>query len=134
MSSFHVTRPPSVLAKGQSWRLVPWVLTALHLGRMRSKLAKQRCDSQGQNHGTPAEAASLILLKEQLNEVLSTLTEREAKVLKLRFGLEDGRSRTLEEVGKEFNVTRERIRQIEAKALRKLRNPSRSKKLKDFLE
>lgn len=58
MSSFHVTRPPSVLAKGQSWRLVPWVLTALHLGRMRSKLAKQRCDSQGQNHGTPAEAAS----------------------------------------------------------------------------
>ena len=82
----------------------------------------------------PAEAASLILLKEQLNEVLSTLTEREAKVLKLRFGLEDGRSRTLEEVGKEFNVTRERIRQIEAKALRKLRHPSRSKKLKDYLD
>ena len=82
----------------------------------------------------PAEAASLILLKEQLNEVLSTLTEREAKVLKLRFGLEDGRSRTLEEVGKEFDVTRERIRQIEAKALRKLRHPSRSKKVKDFLD
>lgn len=82
----------------------------------------------------PAEAASLILLKEQLNEVLSTLTEREAKVLKLRFGLEDGRSRTLEEVGKEFEVTRERIRQIEAKALRKLRHPSRSKKVKDFLD
>ncbi len=78
--------------------------------------------------------ASHTLLKEQLTEVLSTLTPREAKVLKLRFGLEDGRSRTLEEVGKEFNVTRERIRQIEAKALRKLRHPSRSKRLKDFLE
>ncbi len=82
----------------------------------------------------PAEAASLTLLKEQLNEVLSTLTDREEKVLRLRFGLEDGRSRTLEEVGKEFNVTRERIRQIEAKALRKLRHPSRSKKVKDFLD
>ncbi len=82
----------------------------------------------------PAEAASLILLKEQLGEVLSTLTDREEKVLRLRFGLEDGRSRTLEEVGKEFNVTRERIRQIEAKALRKLRHPSRSKKVKDFLD
>ena len=82
----------------------------------------------------PADAASLMLLKEQLNEVLSTLTDREAKVLKLRFGLEDGRSRTLEEVGKEFDVTRERIRQIEAKALRKLRHPSRSKKVKDFLD
>ncbi len=82
----------------------------------------------------PAEAASLILLKEQLGEVLSTLTEREEKVLRLRFGLEDGRSRTLEEVGREFNVTRERIRQIEAKALRKLRHPSRSKKVKDFLD
>lgn len=82
----------------------------------------------------PAESASLILLKEQLNDVLSTLTDREAKVLKLRFGLEDGRSRTLEEVGKEFDVTRERIRQIEAKALRKLRHPSRSKKVKDFLD
>ncbi len=82
----------------------------------------------------PADAASLMLLKEQLNEVLSTLTDREAKVLRLRFGLEDGRSRTLEEVGKEFDVTRERIRQIEAKALRKLRPPSRSKKVKDFLD
>lgn len=82
----------------------------------------------------PADTASLMLLKEQLNEVLSTLTDREAKVLKLRFGLEDGRSRTLEEVGKEFDVTRERIRQIEAKALRKLRHPSRSKKVKDFLD
>lgn len=82
----------------------------------------------------PAEAASLKLLKEQLNDVLDTLTEREAKVLKLRFGLEDGRSRTLEEVGKEFEVTRERIRQIEAKALRKLRHPSRSKKVKDYLD
>ena len=81
----------------------------------------------------PAEAASFTLLKEQLIEVLSTLTPREEKVLKLRFGIEDGRTRTLEEVGKEFNVTRERIRQIEAKALRKLRHPSRSKKLKDFL-
>ena len=82
----------------------------------------------------PAEAAAFSMLKEQLVEVLSTLTEREQKVLKLRFGLEDGRSRTLEEVGKEFDVTRERIRQIEAKALRKLRHPSRSKKLKDYLE
>ena len=82
----------------------------------------------------PADAASLMLLKEQLNDVLSTLTDREAKVLKLRFGLEDGRSRTLEEVGKEFDVTRERIRQIEEKALRKLRHPSRSKKVKDFLD
>ena len=82
----------------------------------------------------PADAASHTLLKEQLGEVLKTLTPREEKVLRLRFGLEDGRSRTLEEVGKEFNVTRERIRQIEAKALRKLRHPSRSKKLKDFLD
>ena len=82
----------------------------------------------------PAEAASHTLLKEQLDEVLTSLTEREAKVLRLRFGLEDGRPRTLEEVGKEFDVTRERIRQIEAKALRKLRHPSRSKKLKDFLD
>ena len=82
----------------------------------------------------PADAASHTLLKEQLAEVLDTLTPREEKVLRLRFGLEDGRSRTLEEVGKEFNVTRERIRQIEAKALRKLRHPSRSKKLKDFLD
>ncbi|MEG0918578.1 MAG: RNA polymerase sigma factor RpoD [Anaerovoracaceae bacterium] len=82
----------------------------------------------------PAEAAAFSMLKEQLVEVLDTLTEREQKVLKLRFGLEDGRARTLEEVGKQFEVTRERIRQIEAKALRKLRHPSRSKKLKDYLE
>lgn len=82
----------------------------------------------------PAESAAFTLLKEQLINVLDTLTPREEKVLKLRFGLEDGRTRTLEEVGKEFNVTRERIRQIEAKALRKLRHPSRSKKLKDYLE
>ena len=82
----------------------------------------------------PADAASHTMLREQLSDVLSTLTPREAKVLKLRFGLEDGRSRTLEEVGKEFNVTRERIRQIEAKALRKLRHPSRSRKLKDYLD
>ena len=82
----------------------------------------------------PADAASHTLLKEQLEEVLQSLTDREAKVLRLRFGLEDGRPRTLEEVGKEFDVTRERIRQIEAKALRKLRHPSRSKKLKDFLD
>ncbi len=81
----------------------------------------------------PSDAAAYTMLKEQLDEVLGTLTEREEKVLKLRFGLEDGRTRTLEEVGGEFNVTRERIRQIEAKALRKLRHPSRSKKLKDFL-
>ena len=82
----------------------------------------------------PAEAAAFSMLKEQLVEVLDTLTEREQKVLKLRFGLEDGRARTLEEVGKEFDVSRERIRQIEAKSLRKLRHPSRSKKLKDYLE
>ena len=82
----------------------------------------------------PSEAASFMLLKEQLSDVLDTLTSREAMVLRLRFGLDDGRARTLEEVGKEFNVTRERIRQIEAKALRKLRHPSRSKKLKDYLE
>ena len=86
------------------------------------------------NVPVPADAAAFTLLKEQLEEVLGTLTEREQKVLTLRFGLEDGRARTLEEVGKEFNVTRERIRQIEAKALRKLRHPSRSRKLKDYLE
>ncbi len=85
------------------------------------------------NMPVPADAAAFTLLKEQLNEVLDTLTEREKKVLTLRFGLEDGRARTLEEVGKEFNVTRERIRQIEAKALRKLRHPSRSRKLKDYM-
>lgn len=89
---------------------------------------------QDDNVPVPAEAAAFTLLREQLEEVLSTLTEREQKVLKLRFGLEDGRARTLEEVGKEFKVTRERIRQIEAKALRKLRHPSRSRKLKDYLE
>ena len=86
------------------------------------------------NVPVPADAAAFTLLKEQLEEVLGTLTEREQQVLTLRFGLEDGRARTLEEVGKEFNVTRERIRQIEAKALRKLRHPSRSRKLKDYLE
>lgn len=86
------------------------------------------------NVPVPADAAAFTLLKEQLEEILGTLTEREQKVLTLRFGLEDGRARTLEEVGKEFNVTRERIRQIEAKALRKLRHPSRSRKLKDYLE
>ena len=89
---------------------------------------------QDENVPVPAEAAAFTLLREQLDEVLGTLTEREQKVLKLRFGLEDGRARTLEEVGKEFKVTRERIRQIEAKALRKLRHPSRSRKLKDYLE
>ena len=89
---------------------------------------------QDNNVPVPADAATFTLLKEQLEEVLGTLTEREQKVLILRFGLEDGRARTLEEVGKEFNVTRERIRQIEAKALRKLRHPSRSRKLKDYLE
>ena len=89
---------------------------------------------QDDNVPVPADAAAFTLLKEQLVEVLGTLTEREQKVLRLRFGLDDGRARTLEEVGKEFNVTRERIRQIEAKALRKLRHPSRSRKLKDFLE
>ena len=89
---------------------------------------------QDDNVPVPADAAAFTLLREQLSEVLSTLTEREQKVLRLRFGLDDGRARTLEEVGKEFNVTRERIRQIEAKALRKLRHPSRSRKLKDYLD
>ncbi len=89
---------------------------------------------QDENVPVPAEAAAFTLLREQLEEVLGTLTEREQKVLKLRFGLEDGRSRTLEEVGREFEVTRERIRQIEAKALRKLKHPSRSRKLKDYLD
>ncbi len=89
---------------------------------------------QDENVPVPAEAATYTMLKEQIVEVLTTLTEREQKVLRLRFGLDDGRPRTLEEVGKEFNVTRERIRQIEAKALRKLRHPSRSRKLRDYLE
>lgn len=89
---------------------------------------------QDDNVPVPAEAAAFTLLKEQLVDVLGTLTEREQKVLRLRFGLDDGRARTLEEVGKEFNVTRERIRQIEAKALRKLRHPSRSRKLRDYLD
>ena len=89
---------------------------------------------QDENVPVPADAAAFTLLKEQLVEVLGTLTEREQKVLRLRFGLDDGRARTLEEVGREFNVTRERIRQIEAKALRKLRHPSRSRKLKDYLD
>ena len=89
---------------------------------------------QDDNVPVPADAAAFTLLKEQLVEVLGTLTDREQKVLRLRFGLDDGRARTLEEVGKEFSVTRERIRQIEAKALRKLRHPSRSRKLKDYLD
>ena len=89
---------------------------------------------QDENVPVPAEAAAQTLLREQLEEVLNTLTDREKKVLRLRFGLDDGRQRTLEEVGREFNVTRERIRQIEAKALRKLRHPSRSRKLKDYLD
>ena len=88
---------------------------------------------EDQESPAPAEAASYELLREQLNEVLHTLTPREEQVLRLRFGLEDGRQRTLEEVGQQFNITRERIRQIEAKALRKLRHPSRSKKLRDYL-
>ena len=89
---------------------------------------------QDDNVPVPAEAAAATLLKEQLGEVLNTLTDREQKVLRLRFGMNDGRARTLEEVGKEFDVTRERIRQIEAKALRKLRHPSRSRKLRDYLD
>ena len=89
---------------------------------------------QDDNVPVPAEAAAATLLKEQLDEVLSTLTDREQKVLRLRFGMNDGRARALEEVGKEFDVTRERIRQIEAKALRKLRHPSRSRKLRDYLD
>jgi RNA polymerase primary sigma factor len=89
---------------------------------------------EDRNTLAPSEAASNMILKEQVDDVLFTLNEREARVLQLRFGLEDGRQRTLEEVGRDFGVTRERIRQIEAKALRKLRHPSRSKKLRDFLE
>ena len=89
---------------------------------------------QDDNVPVPAEAAAATLLKEQLGEVLDTLTDREQKVLRLRFGMNNGRARTLEEVGKEFDVTRERIRQIEAKALRKLRHPSRSRKLRDYLD
>jgi RNA polymerase primary sigma factor len=89
---------------------------------------------EDRNTLAPADAASFQLLKEQVDDVLYTLSDREARVLQLRFGLEDGRQRTLEEVGRDFGVTRERIRQIEAKALRKLRHPSRSKKLRDFLE
>jgi len=89
---------------------------------------------EDQDAQAPADAASFMLLKEQLEDVLGTLTPREKEVLRLRFGLKDGKARTLEEVGKSFNVTRERIRQIEAKALRKLRHPARSKKLKDFLD
>ena len=89
---------------------------------------------QDDNVPVPAEAAAATLLKEQLGEVLDTLTDREQKVLRLRFGMNDGRARTLEEVGKEFDVTRERIRQIEAKALRNLRHPSRSRKLRDYLD
>ncbi len=87
---------------------------------------------EDQSAPAPSEAASLQLLKEQVNEVLHTLTDRESRVLQLRFGLEDGRNRTLEEIGREFGVTRERIRQIEAKALRKLRHPTRSRRLKDY--
>ena len=87
-----------------------------------------------ENVPIPVEAATQTLLKEQLNEVLGTLTDREERVLRLRFGMDDGKARTLEEVGKEFNVTRERIRQIEAKALRKLRQRSRSGKLRDYIE
>ena len=101
---------------------------------MRRRTATWATSSRIPTRRPPADAASHTLLKEQLEDVLSTLTPREKKVLELRFGLEDGRNRTLEEVGKEFNVTRERIRQIEAKALRKLRHPSRSKRLKDFLD
>ena len=89
---------------------------------------------QDENVPVPAEAAAATLLREQLDDELATLTEREQKVLRLRFGLDDGKARTLEEVGKEFQVTRERIRQIEAKAIRKLRQPSRSKKLQDYLD
>ena len=89
---------------------------------------------QDENVQVPAEAAAYTLLREQLDEVLETLTDRERQVLRLRFGLDDGRARTLEEVGREFHVTRERIRQIEAKALRKLRQPSRSRKLRDYLD
>ena len=89
---------------------------------------------QDDNIPVPADAATFMLLREQHHEALGTLTEREQKVLRLRFGLDDGRARTLEEVGKEFDVTRERLRQIEAKALRKLRHPKRSRKLKDYLE
>ena len=113
--------------------------SALFFGRSETPIGEEEDSHLGDfipddDAPAPADAASHTLLKETLSSVLDSLTPREEKVLRLRFGLEDGRSRTLEEVGKEFNVTRERIRQIEAKALRKLRHPSRSKKLKDFLD
>ena len=101
---------------------------------LETPIGEEEDSHLGDNVPVPADAAAFTLLKEQLVEVLDTLTDREQKVLRLRFGLDDGRARTLEEVGKEFNVTRERIRQIEAKALRKLRHPSRSRKLKDYLD
>ena len=116
-----------LLLRVSTLSLVPRL--ALHAKQAAARLLRAVDDVP-----VPADAAAFTLLKEQLEEVLGTLTEREQKVLTLRFGLEDGRARTLEEVGKEFNVTRERIRQIEAKALRKLRHPSRSRKLKDYLE
>ena len=106
----------------------------LDQGQRRSQPGFLQTGGQPGRGLAPAEAASHQLLKEQVEAVLDSLTGRERRVLQLRFGLEDGRARTLEEVGKEFNVTRERIRQIEAKALRKLRHPSRSRKLKDYLE
>ena len=126
----HLWSPPD--SSGSVPRANLAGLTGAASGGSAGQTAPAQEDRAGPT-GEPAEAASFTLLKEQLVEVLSTLTPREEKVLKLRFGIEDGRTRTLEEVGKEFNVTRERIRQIEAKALRKLRHPSRSKKLKDFL-
>ena len=123
-----------MLFRSALWRDLKAVAAANVAGGRRRALTGRRSWSRVESALAPADAASHQLLKEQVMDVLSSLTPRERKVLELRFGLEDGRSRTLEEVGREFNVTRERIRQIEAKALRKLRHPTRSKKLKDYLD
>ena len=106
----------------------------LEMSKVLNDVSSGKYFIEDRNTLAPSDAASYQLLREQVDDVLFTLSEREARVLQLRFGLEDGRSRTLEEVGRDFGVTRERIRQIEAKALRKLRHPTRSKKLRDFLE
>jgi RNA polymerase primary sigma factor len=137
-------REPTSEEIGRAMEISPWkVREIVKVSQMPISLESPMGEEEDSHLGDfiedrnalpPVDAATRQLLKEQIEDVLSTLTPREQRVLQLRFGLEDGRSRTLEEVGKEFNVTRERIRQIEAKVLRKLRHPSRSRKLKDYLE